>query len=231
MEKPLAVEEQNAIDAESERAHREELATAAAQKRQEVAEQASLLAVQREQAEIQLLAQQQSRLDNERKLLAETELLAEAETQASATLEERRITVQLAREYAQANAMLSEESILVAQQLATLEETGNQRMHAQIDQSRAEIMTRRLMVRLGRIRQVGVLGKTVGILSVMFLVGLSLKIDTVQPALAAQPVRAGMTHAGETVLGTARSGLKSGHAGSATYLVHGGLKLTDHLGE
>ena len=174
-----------------------------------------------------MLAQQQSRLDSERKLLAETELLAEAETRARAVLEERRITVQLAREYAHTNATLAEESILVTQQLASLEEAGNAQLHAQIEQSRAEMTTRHLMARLGKIGQIGIVGKTVVIFSAMILIGLSLKIDTVQPALAAQPVRAGLTHAGKTISGAAK--MTSGQAGEPAYLVHGGLKLTDHL--
>lgn len=231
MEKRLAGEEQKAIDAELELARREDLATAAAQKRHEVAGQASLLAEQREQIEIQLLAQQQSRLDSERKMLAETEWLLEVESQASATLEERRITVQLAREQAQANVMLAEESHLVAQQLATLEEVENARLNAQIEQSRAEMLTRNLMMRLSKIRKIGALGKTVSIFSAMLLIALSLKIDAVQPAVAAQPVRAGMTHAGKTVSDVVRSGLVSVQAVPDTYLMQGGLKLTDHLGE
>jgi hypothetical protein len=189
------------------------------------------LAEQREQIEIQLLAQQQSRLDSERKMLAETEWLLEVESQASATLEERRITVQLAREQAQANVMLAEESHLVAQQLATLEEVENARLNAQIEQSRAEMLTRNLMMRLSKIRKIGALGKTVSIFSAMLLIALSLKIDAVQPAVAAQPVRAGMTHAGKTVSDVVRSGLVSVQAVPDTYLMQGGLKLTDHLGE
>jgi hypothetical protein len=139
--------------------------------------------------------------------------------------------VQIAREQALENAMLAEESTLVAQQLVTLGEVGNARFHAQIEQSRAEMTTRRLMVRLGNFRKIGGIGKSVGLFTVMIMIALSLKIDTVQPAVAAQPVRAEMTHAGKTMSGVARSGLKPDQSGRAGSLMHSGLKLSDHLGE
>jgi hypothetical protein len=232
-------EEQRVIQAEQAQLQAEQAACKAARERVAISEQAEQLAVRQYEKEQMLLVQQQVRLENERQILLGTEIRLKSEIQASAALEEREEAIeQRTRETAQIKAMFAQEATLVAQQLAELERIDeNIQLPAQIDQSRAGAITRRLMIRLGKIKQIGRMGKAIGIISAMAIIGFSLpefhvqKIDTVQSATVDQPVRAEMKQPEQNQISTVQGESKLERVNSPTNLAFGDLKITDHLGE
>jgi len=92
------------------------------------------------------------------------------------------------------------------------------------------VMTRRLMLQLNKIRQIGTPWKVAGMIAAMILIGFSLQIDNVPPAVVGQPVRAGLARTDKNVF-AAKGGLKSGDVNQPANLALGNLKLSDHLGE
>ena len=229
-------EEQRATLSEQAQLQAEQAACRAAQARADIAEQAGHYAAQQHEMEQMLLAQQQARLENERQLLAETEMLARSETLAGATSEDRKAAMQRARETAQNRALLEQEAAIVARQLAELEEGGNARLHEQTVHSRAEVMTRRLLMRLDQIGRIGTPWKVAGMIAAMIMIGLSLGIGTMQPAVVGHTARAGTARADKNVFGNrvgqdGQGRLKSGDVGRTANLALGDLKLTDHLGD
>jgi hypothetical protein len=230
-------EEQRIIQSGHAQLQAEQAALHAARESAVIAEQAEQIAVRQHQEGQKLLAQQQARLEAEQRVLDEIEARVKAEVKASAVAEEREIAVHYARDIAQIKAMFAQEATFVAQQLAELENPEeNARFQVQITQSRSEVMARRLMGYLGKVKQLGRMGKVVGMISVVALIGLSLhdfqsqEIDTVQSAAIEQPVRPEVKQDDKNVIGVAQDGLKFEMVDPPTYLVFSGLKLTDHLG-
>lgn len=178
-----------------------------------------------------MLTLEQARVESEREILAETEMRLKAESQACADSEQHKIYIQRARMSAQAKIELEQEASRVARKLAELEEHENVRLQARIAHSRKEIITRRLIMGLNRIRNIGRPGKTAGIIAAFILIGFSLQPYSMQLDGMVKPFRADMTRADKIVADVAQGGLKSESIRPQGYIALDNLKLTDHLGE
>jgi hypothetical protein len=140
--------------------------------------------------------------------------------------------------------MLEQEAALVAQQCAELEEQENERLRAQIEQSRAEIAVRQLMERMRKNKQIAKLIKVVG--GIAAFIGLSISASQTQESAATRPVE--ISQSVQLAAQQAEAALKQDEQGIAvvaaqagtevaqpikpeTYLLVDKLKMSDQLGK